>query len=58
MTLRFPSIPLAVVSSVLTLAGFALAEEPARVMIEVQAHRAAREGRFIGFASPASPTSG
>jgi 2-iminobutanoate/2-iminopropanoate deaminase len=32
----------------------ALAEEPARVMIEVHAHRGARDGRFIGFAPPAS----
>lgn len=32
----------------------ALAEEPARVMIEVHAHRGARDGRFIGFAPPAA----
>jgi enamine deaminase RidA (YjgF/YER057c/UK114 family) len=35
----------------------ALAEEPARVMIEVHAHRGARDGRFIGFAPPASTAS-
>ncbi|MEO6743797.1 MAG: RidA family protein [Caldimonas sp.] len=32
----------------------ALAEEPARVMIEVHAHRGARDGRFIGYMPPGS----